>query len=162
MSESSGAMEPELTHDHVWVAFEAGDERKEELGVVVVGPDTYRLVVPPLFVFGLAVGDEFRVDPETHRPEVVRHSGNLLVWLYPAGAAVVDTAAVVDEVEALGGTFEGGPDHGRILLFTIPVGATFPAIERIFDGFVAVHPSAEWLYANVYADDGVTPLRWWD
>jgi Domain of unknown function (DUF4265) len=155
-------LEPELPHTHVLVAVEAGDDREEELCVLEIAAGTYRLLVPPIFTLGLAAGDEFRIDPATKRPEVVRRSGNLLVWLYPEGAPPERTAAVADDVSALGGTFEGGPEGGRIFVFTIPVDATFAAVEGIFDSFVAEHPSAEWLYGNVYADDGVTPLGWWE
>jgi len=48
-----------------------------------------------------------------------------------------------------------------VFIFTLPVDATFPAIERIFNQFVHDHPGSEWLYANVYDNDGVTPLEWW-
>ena len=52
-------------------------------------------------------------------------------------------------------------NDGRVLLFTIPVSATFPVIEATLDDFVAGDPGAEWLFGNVYADDGRTPLDWW-
>jgi Domain of unknown function (DUF4265) len=155
-------MEPELPHEHVVVAIEAGNDRTEELCVLVVAPDTYRLLTPPLFTLGIASGDEFRIDPDTRRPEIVRRSGNLVVWLYPGEAAPERTAEVADEVNALGGSFEGGPEGGKIFVFTIPVSATFPAVEEVFERFVADNPSAQWLYGNVYADDGVTPLGWWE
>ena len=149
-------------HDHVLVAIEAGSDQQEEIGVEAIGDDVYRVVVPPLFTFGLAVGDEFRIDARTHRPDVLRRSGNLLVWLFHDRAPQERIAATVEEVEALGGTYEGSAREGKVLLFTIPVSATFPAVERVFDGFVADHPTAEWLFGNVYADDGKTPLGWWE
>jgi hypothetical protein len=47
----------------------------------------------------------------------------------------------------LGGTFDG---------------TTFSAIEAVFNRFLEEHPESEWYYGNVYADDGVTPLGWWE
>jgi len=38
----------------------------------------------------------------------------------------------------------------------------FPAIGAILADFIRSHPSAEWSYGNVYDDDGVTPLLWWE
>ena len=64
-------------HEHVRVAVEAGSRDEEEIGVLPLGEGIYRVVVPPLYTYGLGVGDEFRVDAETRRPEVVRRSGNL-------------------------------------------------------------------------------------
>jgi hypothetical protein len=50
----------------------------------------------------------------------------------------------------------------RIFIFTLPVAATFPIVEGLFSRFVADHPASQWLYGNVYADDGVTPIGWWE
>jgi len=155
-------MEPGVPHRHVLVAIEAGKAEQEELYVLALGDGIYRVLVPPLWTLGLGAGDEFLIDPETLRPVVVRRSGNLLVWLYPHDAPAEGTAAVVAEVEALGGRFEGTAEQDRVFVFTIPVRATFPAVEAVFDRFVADHPAAEWLFGNVYADDGETPLRWWE
>ena len=63
--------------------------------------------------------------------------------------------------EDLGGRLDGAALADRVFIFTLPVDATFPAIERIFNQFVHDHPGSEWLYANVYDNDGVTPLEWW-
>jgi hypothetical protein len=49
----------------------------------------------------------------------------------------------------------------RVFIFTIPIAATFPVIERLFNRFVDQHPGSEWMFANVFAEDGVTPLGWW-
>lgn len=109
---------------------------------------------------GLAVGDVFRVDQETRRPIVEERSGNLTVWLYP-GEATEAARGLATDAEVLGGRLEGAALADRVFIFTLPVDATFPAIERIFNQFVDDHPGSEWLFGNVYADDGVTPLGWW-
>jgi DNA-binding MarR family transcriptional regulator len=149
-------------HIHVLVTVEAGSADTEEIGVLSLRNGIHAVVVPPLFTFGLAVGDEFRIDPDTGRPEVTRRAGNVLVWLYPDVASSAQRETVTADVVALGGTFEGAADDGRILVFTIPVKVGFPAIEAVFRTYVADDPGAQWLYGNVYADDGVTLLNWWE
>ena len=153
-------MEPGGGHAHVLVSVGSGEDMTEELAVEVLGSGTYRLLVPPALTYGLAAGDVFEIDPGTLRPSVVRRAGNLTVWLYP-GAAVAEARGLAGEVAALGGVLEGSVPGERILIFTVPVAASFPAVEAVFDRFVERHPSAEWRYGNVYADDGVTPLGWW-
>ena len=32
----------------------------------------------------------------------------------------------------------------------------------VFKDYESSHPDSEWYFANVYADDGVTPLGWWE
>jgi RsiW-degrading membrane proteinase PrsW (M82 family) len=63
-------------------------------------------------------------------------------------------------VEKLGGFL-----HARapeLTVFTVPVSVGFARIEELLYGFVASNPGVEWYFANVYADDGVTPLGWWE
>jgi hypothetical protein len=158
---SSRQQEPGVPHEHVVVSVGPDEDVTEELCVEVVEPDAYRLLVPPLLTLGLAPGDEFRIDEATGRPEVTRRSGLLVVWVYPRETEPEDVASLADAVIALGGTFEGGPEHGRMVVFTAPIGVGFPTLEHVFDEFVREHDGAEWLYGNVYADDGVTPLGWW-
>lgn len=143
------------------VSVETGSDVLEELAVTDLGNDVFLLLVPPALTMGLARGDEFTIVPETRRPDVRRHSANLTIWLYSEGRETVDTTALAAEVARLGGTFDGSPSDSRISIFTLPVAATFPRIETVFDHFAAEHPGSEWLYGNVYADDGVTPLGWW-
>jgi hypothetical protein len=155
-------MEPEFPHEHVVASVGPGDDATEELCVEALEPDVYRLLVPPLLTLGIAPGDEFRIDQATGRPEVIRHSGLLVIWVYPRDTDPQHVASLADSVIAMGGTFVGGPDHGRIVVFTAPVGVGFAKLEALFDEFVCAHARTEWLFGNVYADDGVTPLRWWD
>jgi Domain of unknown function (DUF4265) len=146
-------------HEHVLVSVQEGSGVKEELAVAVVRDGTYRLVLPPAVTLGLAVGDVFTVDPATLRPDVLDCAGNITVWVYGTDE---DIRPLADEVADLGGTFDGAAHGDAVFIFTIPVGATFPAIETAFNRFVERHPSSEWMFANVYGDDGVTPLGWWE
>jgi hypothetical protein len=154
-------VEPGDGHRHVVVSVGAGEDMTEELAVEDLGDGRYRLLLPPALTYGLAAGDVFEIDAEMLRPNVVRRSGNLTVWLY-AAEAVAEARGLAAEVEALGGVLDGSVPGDRIFIFTLPVAASFPAVDAVFEGFVEHHPSAEWRYGNVYADDGVTPLGWWE
>lgn len=35
-------------------------------------------------------------------------------------------------------------------------------MEGVLTGFCSRHPRLRWYYGNVYADDEVTPLGWWE
>lgn len=155
-------MEPDVAHVHVVVSVGPDEPVTEELCVEVVEPEVYRLLVPPLLTVGLAPGDEFSIDHATQRPRVRHRSGRLLIWVYPGDTDPEHLASLADAVVALGGTLEGGPEHGRIVVFTAPVTVGFEHLEPVFEQFVREHAGAEWLFGNVYADDGVTPLRWWE
>ncbi len=45
-------------------------------------------------------------------------------------------------------------------MFTVPVSVGFARIEELLNAFVPGTSGSSWYYANVYADDGVTPLGW--
>jgi hypothetical protein len=149
-----------MPHDHVLVTVQAGRTEQEELAVRTLGNGRYRLEVPSAMTLGLAVGDVFKIDDETRRPSVEERSGNVTVWLYPAEATEA-AQRLTTAAEDLGGRLDGAALADRVFIFTLPVNATFPAIERLFNQFVDDHPGSEWLFANVYDDDGVTPLSWW-
>jgi Domain of unknown function (DUF4265) len=148
-------------HDHVVASVGPGTDVQEELAVGVLPDGTYRLLVSPALTIGLAAGDVFEIHEATLRTSVLRRGGNLTIWLYPQGASD-DARRLSHEVDALGGTFDGSAQGNALLIFTMPVAATFSAIEAVFNRFLEEHPESEWYYGNVYADDGVTPLGWWE
>jgi hypothetical protein len=154
-------VQADAAHDHVLVAIEPGRDAKEELAVEVQPDGAYRLLAAPALTLGLAVGDVFTVDPATSRARVTAHGGNITIWLYPRVAQAA-ARTLDDGVRALGGVLHGSAHDETIFIFTVPVTATFPAIEALFDGFVEEQSASEWYFGNVYADDGVTPLGWWE
>jgi hypothetical protein len=145
--------------------FSNGTPQGEEtLPVVALGGGRYRLLASPVFVEGLAVGDEFVLDSSVGGGvRVLRRGGNLCVWFY--GAEPLDetsdvTADVRAVAESLGGHLDGG--YSRMLVLTIPIGAGFDAVATAFDDAIRRHVGSTWLYGNVYdPSDGVTPLNWW-
>lgn len=129
-----------------------------------LGGNRFRLMVSPGMLEGLAAGDEIEIDA-AHRPgyRILRRSGNLCVWFYfpePVHEHHPDVQTLTREVEAIGGWLDGG--YSRMVVFTIPVTAGFPAVEAVLDAAAARYPGSTWLYGNVYDQrDGKTPLAWW-
>jgi hypothetical protein len=151
-----------MTDAHVLLLVEYRDGKpgQEPVHAEALGDGRYRLLYSPGFVQGIAAGDEFRLLNEDGAFEVVRRSGNLAVQVFSLENVEPIKAELSRQVASLGGTLDGGIEQG--LVFTIPVSAGFPAIEAVFNNFLAEHPGLEWYYGNVYdPKDGRTPLNWW-
>lgn len=95
----------------------------------------YRLVKTPLVAQGLAVGDEFDVDPVEKSFRLKRRSRNLTVQLFMKPAL---TREVFEELAAAVHELGGGLDAhtANIAGFFVPVSAGFAAIEQLFNDFV--------------------------
>ena len=118
-----------------------------------------QLLKSPLVAQGVAVGDQFEVDPEDGSVRVLRRSGNLCVQLFmrpELSADVFDTLAA--EVRLLGGALDA--HTATIAGFWVPASAGFPRVEKTFADFVDHHPGSTWMFTNVYGTDG-EPLNWW-
>ncbi len=132
---------------------------RETLWVEPVGGGGYRLVKSPLVAQGLAVGDEFEIDASDKSFRVARRAGNLGVQLFMKPELTRDVFDdLAGQVRALGGGLDA--HTASIAGFWVPVDAGFPAVEQLFGEFVAAHPGAEWMFVNVYGEDG-QPLNWW-
>ncbi len=136
----------------------------EELQVEDLGTNRFRLVSSPGLVEGLAKGDEFELDEASATGfRVTKRSGLVVVWFFWPSEDLVtgpESAALQRQVEQeLGGRLDGG-GHTQ-LIFSIPVGAGFTAIEALFQEAEARHPGATTMFGNVYGPDGETPLNWW-
>jgi uncharacterized protein DUF4265 len=131
----------------------------EEVLVDPLGDGLHRLVASPGLVLGVAAGDHIAVSGEG-RFEVVSRGGNVAVQLYADPNIGADVSPLTSALANLGGRLDG--HEKNLWVFTIPVSAGFPAIEAVFDAFQADNPGVEWYFGNVYADDGETPLGWWE
>ncbi len=143
------------------IEFRNGRPIKEPVHAEEIGKGVYRLLYSPGLVQGIAAGDEFRLLDRHGSFEVQRRSGNLAVQLFalePISKEVGDE--LVERVRGIGGVLDGAILKG--MTFTVPVSAGFPAIEELFIRWTGEHPGWEWYFGNVYDDDGVTPLRWWE
>jgi hypothetical protein len=135
----------------------------EEVEVEPLGGDRYRVLCPPRFAYGLAVGDEIELDDQTPFGfRTVVRSGNLTVWFYvrERGQERALANAARDLVGPIGATIEGTPD--RMLILTVPLSAGWGPIEAVMNRIAAALPGTSWEYGNVYdPQDGKTPIKWW-
>jgi hypothetical protein len=138
-----------------------GQRFYEEVPVEELGGDRYRAMASPGLLDGLAAGDVFERQSDGTF-EVTERSGNLCVqvWYPEEDLGERIDAGLLAGVQALGGWLDGRTARGSV--FTFPLSAGFPRIEKLLDDFVATAPAARWSYANVYGADGWTPLRWWE
>jgi Domain of unknown function (DUF4265) len=138
----------------------SGEAVHEEVPVTPLGSRRFRLLASPTLALGAAAGDEIEVD-EQGVYSVVRRGTNVAVHV--EATEKLDDHELVRRVNELGGLLDGraeAPPDAFIATFTIPVGAGFAAIERVFERFVADKPAASWSYGNVYDSEG-EPLNWW-
>jgi hypothetical protein len=142
------------------IEYRQGQPLKEPVHADDIGGGVFRLLFSPGLVQGIAAGDEFRLKSSDGGFVVTRRSGNLAVQVFSAERVAPLKANLTERVERLGGTLDGAIDRG--LTFTVPMSVGFPAIEAVFNHWVAEHPGWEWYFGNVYDPaDGVTPLGWW-
>jgi hypothetical protein len=135
----------------------SGEPVFEEVLVDDLGYDRYRIVATPGLVLNVAAGDVVAFDRSERTLSVEERGRNLALQVY-APPEVADQ--LVDPISKLGGVMHGR--EGPLTVFTVPVAAGFPALERVLNDFVRRHPEAKWYYGNVYDPaDGVTPLNWW-
>jgi hypothetical protein len=135
----------------------SGEPSLEELLVDRLAGGRYRVVAAPGLANGIAAKDVIEYDEVTHAYTVVERGGNLCVQVYGPHRV---PRQLVDEVNRLGGTFDGAGERNSV--YSIPVAATFPVIEKLFQDFVDRNPGTEWYFGNVYDPvDDETPLNWW-
>jgi hypothetical protein len=133
----------------------------ETLPVRKVDGSLYELLASPGLAANLAKGDIIRWKSAQIPVEIVERGGNVCVQIV---AAVLFPDAQRKQIEqAFLTTLPGSVDGQtyRNMVFTVPVQAGFPAIERFFAQVTEQYPHVGWHYANVYGEDGVTPLNWW-
>ena len=121
----------------------------------------FLVLASPGLLEGFAAGDEIELAPQDPRGfRVTRRGGNICVQFFWDG----DLRDCAKDLEAraaeLGGRLDG--EGATLLVFTIPVAAGFPAIERIFYDAEKRYKGCTWMYSNVYDPaDGKTQLNWW-
>ena len=160
----------ELTaHDHVKVAVEGISAKGvESVPAEHVGDGKWLLLRSPLYAMQLAAGDT--ISPRANEAgafEIVSRGGNVAVHFYLPEGDLDDakaTKAAADELAPRVATLKGRLDGetSGLMVFTIPIAATFQAIEDLFAAAVSERPGAQWQFANVYDATTGEPLRWWE
>jgi hypothetical protein len=133
----------------------------EEVPVEPLGDERYRILASPGLLDGLAAGDVFE-RREDGSFVVIQRSGNVAVQVWYSDENLSDRvdAELLPGVRELGGGLDGQTEGASVLTF--PLRAGFRRIERLLDEWVVSAPAARWSFANVYDEDGRTPLRWWE
>lgn len=135
-----------------------GSVVREELLVKPLGPRRFRLLKSPGLVLGVAADDIIEVD-ETGVCKPLERGRNVCVQVFTFDETPAVQKFLTPLVEAAGGRLDGC--SARQLVFTFPVSVGFAAIEAPLKKLEAKFSTVEWVYGNVYGDDGVTPLNWW-
>jgi hypothetical protein len=123
------------------------------------GERRYRVLASPGLLEGVAAGDEIELTDEEPGYRVLARGGNVCVQFHWDGDIQRCERELLPKIEALGGWIDGGTS--RLIVFTIPASAGFPAIEAVFATVAADYPGCAWLYGNVYDPVDGTPLNWW-
>ena len=134
----------------------------ESVLVEELGGNRFTVLASPGLLEGVAGGDEIELAPDEPLGfRVTRRGGNVCVQFFWKGDLKRCMQDLEPKAAALGGRLDG--EGATVLVFTIPVAAGFPAIERIFYEAEQQYTGCSWLYGNVYDPaDGVTPLNWWE
>ena len=136
-----------------------GRPAREELLVQRVGPMQFQVLRSPGLVEGIAAGDRIECSEDgTFR--VLERGGNLCIQIFRRGPVAELETVLTARLLPLGGRLDGKTP--RVLVYTVPVNAGFPAIESALRESIAAFPETEWYFGNVYDPaDGITPLNWW-
>jgi Domain of unknown function (DUF4265) len=134
----------------------------ESILVDVLGENRYRVAASPGLAEGMAAGDEIELAPDERLGyRILKRGGNVSIQFFWHDG---DIKRCLRDMEpkaiALGGCIDG--ETPGLLVFTIPVTAGFPAIEKIFYDAEKQYPGSTWMYGNVYdPEDPSKQLYWW-
>ncbi len=138
----------------------AGRPTREILPGRPLGDGQWLLLGTPALTEGCAAGDTLVVR-EDGSFDVTRRGGNLAVLSYAESGQPMtenDARLLRQAMTSLEGVVEM-PEDGRFLVVTVPVAATFPAVEAAMDQWKR-QTGRDWTYGNVY-DEHDQPLNWW-
>lgn len=151
-----------LEHDPAWTTIllpvEPGREAREEVLVERLGENRFRVASSPGMIEGLAADDVIEPAPRELRGyRLVWRGKNLCIHLFTrAEQRDLVRGALEEGLGRLGGWLDG--TMGEVgLCFTVPLTASFPAVEAAMRAVVG----EEWYYSNVYDLATNEPLNWW-
>ena len=106
----------------------------------------------------LARADRFVSDPVSGSYEVIERSGRLTVQMYFPEQITDDE---LEQLTSITARLEGGLDAhtANVAAMWVPVEVGFPRVEAALTETVAAMGRAQWIFGNVYGDDG-QPLNW--
>ena len=158
-----------MAHNHVKVAVEgSATSGVESVPAQSLGDSNWLLLRSPLYALQLAAGDTIRItNQEAGTFEIVARGGNVAIQFYLSEDESDDAQAtanvawkVTPQVVGLGGRLDG--QTAGLIVYTIPITAGFPAIEKLFEMAANELSGSQWQYSNVYDVRTGEPLRWWE
>ncbi len=138
----------------------SGKQVLEELPVNKIGESVFQLLSTPGLVLGLARDDEINLDAEASTYKLVRRGGRVAVQVYSSGLNSEELHPLASQLAQMASATLDRLTP-RQAVFSFPAASGFVQVERLLNLFVSSRAGTEWYYGNVYADDGVTPLNWW-
>jgi hypothetical protein len=146
----------------VFAGLRDGKPMRESIPAEKLAGNRYRMLASPGFANEFASGDVIELIDNDGRFRVVQRGGNVCVQIFFRGDKDFAKKEFGRRLAALDGWLDGGTEGkgGNLLIYTIPHTAGFPAIEGAFENLPNHIELDEWMYGNVYADDGA-PLNWW-
>lgn len=132
----------------------------ERVQVDILEDNTSKLATSPVFVHGVAKGDNVRLNTEERSFEILKRSGNLCIRVFAKEDLGSIEQDLTPKLEKLGGSLD--VENDRVLVYSIHVSCGFQEIEKILNDYTGDATQSAWFYGNVYdPSDGVTPLNWW-
>jgi hypothetical protein len=158
-----------MKHEHVRIAVtDTTTPGVEHVPARKLQDGEWELIRSPLYATQVAAGDVIRIlDSETGTFEIVARGGNVSVHFYLCEHDADDAEAtariakdIAPDIAELRGRMDG--QTAGLIVYSIPSGAGFQAIEKVFEAAVRRHLGAQWQYCNVYDPRTGEPLRWWE
>lgn len=133
----------------------------EKVRALAEGQSTFRLLQSPLFVTGVACGDQIEMlNNNPGRFRVRERSGQLALRVFCRGGVAQLEAELTPAIEMLDGELD--VQSGRALVYSIHVAVGFSEIEQVLDAHLSGLENTSWSYGNVYDPETGEPLAWWE
>ena len=137
-----------------------GDLVMEKLLVTPQQDNGYLLLKSPVFVRGIARGDQIQQLSEPAGAfKMLQHGGNLCIRVFGKQKLSALQQSLTLEMEKLGGDLDVAEDF--LLVYSIHVSCGFNAIEKMLNEQLAAYQDVVWQYGNVYDPQSGEPLNWW-
>ena len=123
----------------------------EPVHVDQIEGERYRVLFSPGLAYGVAAGDEIKLDQDG-RYEVIARGGNFAVRLLCARGVSSIEQELTEQVVNIGGRLDGQVRNG--LAYTIPAQVGRDVIGQLFAKAKRETPETVWEYGNVYEENG--------
>ena len=146
--------------DHINLCIEGAKEgHTQPVEVEKTESGDYLVLYSPGLVEGIAAGDVIRLTNDVLGQFKVLHRGGNVSIKWMADSPISEHLEQADKILGPLGARRDG-DIAKAAVWTVPVTATFTAIEEAMNRVTDLIPDSGWWYGNVY-DENDNPLNWW-